>query len=223
MRLLRAPSTNGRWPSDVSDKTDSDARINGAAPDAAAAVLIVVDMLSDFESKEMAPLFRSALRAAKQIALLRKRTDSMRIPTLYVNDNVGRWRSAGQTLVERAAKTERGRAILELIAPRFQDYLILKPKHSIFYATPIDTLLEYMSAKALILTGLTGTQCILFSAMDAHVRDFDLYIPRDCVVCKSRKDASMMDYLFRHSLMADTRAAGQLRIPSMHSRYASKG
>jgi nicotinamidase-related amidase len=200
----------------------SDAGINGSAPDHSASVLIVVDMLSDFES-EMAPLFRSALRAAKQIALLRKRAEAVGIPTMYVNDNMGRWRSAGHDLAERAAKTKRGRAVIELIAPRFQDYLLLKPKHSIFYATPIDTLLQYMGAKALILTGLTSTQCILFSAMDAHVRDFDLYIPHDCVVSKSRKEAAMMEYLFRTSLMADTRAANQLRLPRLQSRYASKG
>jgi isochorismate hydrolase len=199
-----------------------DAGINGSAPDTAAAVLIVVDMLSDFESPTMTPLFRSALRAAKQIALLRKRAEAVGIPTMYVNDNLGRWRSAGLNLVERANKTKRGRAILDLIAPRAHDYLLLKPKHSIFYATPIDTLLQYMRSKALILTGLTSTQCILFSAMDAHVRDFDLYIPGDCVVSKNRKESAMTEYLFRTSLMADTRAASQLRLPSLQRRYASE-
>jgi isochorismate hydrolase len=206
----------------VSALAASDARINGSAPDTAAAVLIIVDMLSDFESKEMAPLFRSALQAAKQIALLRKRAEAAGIPTMYVNDNVGRWRSAGQALVERAAKTERGRAVLEFIAPRAHDYLLLKPKHSIFYATPIDTLLQYMRSKALILTGLTSTQCILFSAMDAHVRDFDLYIPRDCVVSKNRKESTMTEYLFRTSLMADTRAATQLRLRNLQRHKTSK-
>jgi isochorismate hydrolase len=206
----------------VSGLATSDARINGSAPDNSAAVLVIVDMLSDFESAEMAKLFRSAVRAARQIALLRKRADAAGIPTMYVNDNVGRWRSSAQSLVERAAKTKRGRVIVDLIAPRAHDYLLLKPKHSIFYATPIDTLLQYMRSKALILTGLTSTQCILFSAMDAHVRDFDLFIPRDCVVSKNRKESTMTEYLFRTSLMADTRNAHRLRLPNLQRRYASK-
>jgi nicotinamidase-related amidase len=199
---------------------ESDARINNAAPDEAAVVLLVIDMLSDFASDETAPLFRSALRVANQIALLRRRAEAAGIPTMYVNDNVGRWRSAGQAMVERAAKTKRGRAVVELIAPRVHDYLVLKPKHSVFYATPLDTLLQYLSARVLILTGLTNTQCILFSAMDAHVRDFKVFIPRDCVVSKSRKEAALMEYLCRTSLRADTRAASRLRLASLRKRYA---
>lgn len=198
------------------------AKINGSAPDRASVVLLIVDMLSDFESSETEPLFRPALRAAKQIALLRKRADGVGIPTMYVNDNIGRWRSAGQSLVERAAKTRRGRAILESIAPRFQDYLLLKPKHSVFYATPIDTLLEYMGARALILTGLTSSQCILFSAMDAHVRDFALYMPRDCIVSRNSREAAMIEYLARERLRADTRASGRLRMPSVRRRHESR-
>lgn len=199
-----------------------DARIGGSAPERAAVVLLIIDMLSDFEAESMAPLFRPALLAARQISLLRKRADAAGIPTMYVNDNAGRWRSSGRSLVERAAKSARGRAILELIAPRYQDYFLLKPKHSIFFATPLDTLLQYMRARALILTELTSAQCILFSAMDAYLRDFNLFIPSDCVVSKSRKDAAVTEYLFRERLMADTRAANQLRVPSLRGRFADK-
>jgi len=99
--------------------------------------------------------------------------------------------------------------------PRADDYLVLKPKHSIFYATPLDVLLTYMKVHTLVLTGLTGTQCILFSAMDAYVRDFKVYAPRDCIVSPNAKEAEVSDYVLRSSMNADTETSTQLRIAEL--------
>jgi len=187
--------------------------INDSAPDFSPVVLLVVDMLSDFESDEMAGLYSSAMRAAKKIARLRERLAKAGIPVLFINDNQGRWRSDGLAAVEQLSKSERGRSILKLLTPGVDDYLLLKPKHSVFYSTPLETLLTYIRARALILTGLTSMQCVLFSAIDAYVRDFKLFIPRDCVVSETRRDAQVTDYLFRKRLRADTRASEYLRVP----------
>jgi isochorismate hydrolase len=174
-------------------------------------------MLADFESEELAPLYRAALRIAKNVARLRIRTQRAGIPTLFINDNFGRWRSSEAALIDRVAKSARGKAILELLAPRSEDYIILKPKHSTFFATPLRTLLSYIGADSLILTGLSSTQCILFSAIDAYVRDYRLYIPANCVVSAGRKDTHVADYLFREYLHADTRPAERLRISTLRA------
>jgi isochorismate hydrolase len=188
-----------------------DSAINDSAPDTSPVALLIVDMLADFESADMAPMYRSALRAARKIAMLRKRLSRAGIPSIFVNDNVGRWRANGVGLIEQVSKSVRGRRIVELLGPDVDDYVLLKPKHSVFYATPLETLLAYMRARALILTGLTSTQCVLFSAMDAYVRDFKLFIPRDCVVSASRRDTQVTDYLFRTRLRADIRTSDRLR------------
>jgi nicotinamidase-related amidase len=193
--------------------------INDSAIDSSTVALLIVDMLSDFDADELSPMFAAALQAAKKIASLRSRVSAAGIPVLYINDNMGRWRSAGPALVERATKTRRGRAIVDLLAPRFHDYLLLKPKHSVFFSTPLDTLLSYMGVRVLILTGMTSTQCILFSAMDAYVRDFKLYIPRDCVVSERKRDAEVTEYLFRAKLKADTRESHRLRIPALKAKH----
>jgi isochorismate hydrolase len=193
--------------------------INDSAPDSASIVLLIIDMFGDFESEELAPLYRGAVAAARKIALLRRRAAGAGIPVIFVNDNVGRWRSTGAGLIEQASQSKQGRVIVDLLAPGFEDYILLKPKHSIFYATPLEVLLKYIGAKALILTGLTGTQCILFSAVDAYVRDFELYIPGDCVASANRRDAQATEYLFRTRLKADTRSSTRLRVPTLRSRH----
>ena len=72
--------------------------------------------------------------------------------------------------------------------PDARDNCVLKPKHSAFFATLLDTLLAYMGAKKLILTGVSGNQCVLFTANDAYVRDLELHIPADCIASPTRRE-----------------------------------
>jgi nicotinamidase-related amidase len=65
---------------------------------------------------------------------------------------------------------------------------VLKPKHSAFFETTLDTLLAYLNAKTLILTGVAGNICILFSANDAYMRDYHLVVPSDCVASNTVKE-----------------------------------
>src|SRR5690606_21868686 len=63
--------------------------------------------------------------------------------------------------------------------PEPGDYFILKPMHSAFYESSLETLLERLEAETLVLTGFAGDICVLATAMDAHMRDYRLVIPRD--------------------------------------------
>ena len=49
--------------------------------------------------------------------------------------------------------------MIQALLPEQQDYVVLKPKHSAFYATPLDTLLEYIGVKNVILAGITTNAC----------------------------------------------------------------
>jgi nicotinamidase-related amidase len=75
----------------------------------------------------------------------------------------------------------RGRPIVSKLVPEDDDYFVLKPKHSAFFHTNLDILLRYLGAQTLILTGLAGENCVLFSANDAYMRDFRIIVPPDCV------------------------------------------
>lgn len=62
---------------------------------------------------------------------------------------------------------------------------MLKPKHSAFFGTPLELLLQHLKASRLILAGVASDQCVLATAMEAVMRDLAVVVPRDCVASQS--------------------------------------
>jgi nicotinamidase-related amidase len=195
---------------------------SGLAPDRAATALIILDLISDFAFDGGAKVARAALPVAQRIARLKARARAARVPVIYVNDGVGRWRSDFPGLVRHCSRdASRGAPIVRAIEPAADDYCVLKPKHSGFYATPLETLLDFIGAKRLILTGVSSHQCVLFTANDAYVRDLALSIPRDCISARNTRDTELaLDY-FTRVLGADVRASAALRFGRSHLKSAS--
>ena len=157
-------------------------RLHGNVPDKCDTALLLIDVINDLEFDTGEALLEFALPAAEQISQLKQRCKKQGIASIYCNDNFGRWRSDFHQQVDHCLKDGvRGEAIARLLKPDQEDYFVLKPKHSAFYATPLDILLEYLGVKTVILTGFTGDMCVLFTAMDAYVRNFNLIVPADCV------------------------------------------
>lgn len=193
--------------------------LHGFAPDRSSIVLLVLDLVSDFEFEDGARVFRAALPVAKRIAHLKTRAAAAGVPTIYVNDNHGRWRSDFAGLLRHCTQPGvRGAPIVELIRPGPDDYCVLKPKHSGFFATALDTLLEYIGADTLILTGVSSNQCVLFTANDAYVRDLKLVIPRDCISAPSRSATQLALRYFKTVLDADVRSSTELKFPRARRR-----
>ncbi len=143
--------------------------------------LLIIDMLSDWRFPDAPALLEQAVTIARPIAALKARCKAAGIPAVYVNDNQGRWRSDFRTLVREAIACEGGAAeICQLLAPEPTDYFVLKPKHSGFYETPLNLLLQHVHATRLILTGVSTEHCVLMTAADAHMRDFEVLCPADC-------------------------------------------
>lgn len=157
--------------------------LHGNAPDKSALALVLIDVINDFEFDRSAPdLFVRALPTARRIADLKRRANESGVPAIYVNDNFGKWRSDFRSLVSHCMDDDtRGRPIAELLKPQPDDYFVLKPKQSGFYSTTLDLLLQHLGARKLIITGFSGDICVLLTAGDAHLRDYHLLIPRDCV------------------------------------------
>jgi nicotinamidase-related amidase len=163
--------------------------LHGNAPDNSRVALLLIDVINDLEFEGGEVLVQYALPAAKKIAALKQRARLVGIPTIYVNDNFGKWRSDFTKLVAHVIDDQtRGRPIAELLRPEDEDYFVLKPKHSAFFSTSLDLLLKYLGAETLILVGWASDICILFTASDAHMRDYDLIIPSDCVASEDPEE-----------------------------------
>lgn len=163
--------------------TNASNDLHGNAPDSAPVALLIIDMINDLEFPEGPDFLAPTLVAADRIADLKRQAKSIGIPVIYVNDNFGRWRSDSNEVLEHCLTDGvRGQPLAERLRPEADDYWVLKPKNSAFYATTLETLLTYLNVRTLILVGISADACILFSANDAYVRDYTLYVPEDCVV-----------------------------------------
>ena len=173
--------------------------LHGSAPDSFPVALLLIDLINDLEFPEGPDFLEPTLAAAHKIADLKRRAKALNIPVIYVNDNFGRWRSDFNEVVEHCLNDGvRGEELVRLLRPEPDDYFVLKPKHSAFYATTLDTLLEYLNAKHLILTGISADVCILFTANDAYMREFRLHVPTDCVASGSAENTqTTLDYMER--------------------------
>jgi len=195
--------------------------LHGNAPDNSPVVLLLIDVINDFEFEGAEPIFRHALPAAKKIAALKNRTDQAGIPAIYVNDNFGKWRSDFRGLIAHCLDDDtRGRPIVELLKPAAEDYFVLKPKQSGFYSTTLDLLLHHLGARTLIMTGFTTDICVLFTAIDAHLRDYYLSVPGDCVISEDEKENERILTYMERVLEADIRSSSEIDV-KVTSRRAS--
>jgi nicotinamidase-related amidase len=154
------------------------------APDGSA--LLVVDMISTWDFAGADKIVRAALAIAPRIGALKRRCLRAGVPVIYVNDNRGRWRSEFRELVRVSVESsEAGAAIAASLLPRDYDYSVLKPKHSAFYATPLDLLLRHLRVNRLLVTGVASDQCIVMSAAEARMRDYEVIVPGDCVAAQT--------------------------------------
>ena len=145
--------------------------------------LLLIDVINDLAFEGSEPLVERAGGMATRLAALKRRTAKAGIPSIYVNDNFGQWRSDFRKTVAHCTSVRSpGREVSRRLRPRASDYFVLKPKHSGFYDTTLETLLESLKIQRVIVTGIAGNICVLFTANDAYMRGFGVIAPGDCIV-----------------------------------------
>jgi nicotinamidase-related amidase len=143
--------------------------------------VLVIDMLNSYQHEDADKLISSVQTVVEPIAALasqaRERDD---VDLIYVNDNFGDFTADQDVLVRQALDGERP-DLVEPIVPGEGVPFLQKVRHSAFYATPLAYLLTQLDVKRVILTGQVTEQCILYSALDAYVRHFEVVVPPDAV------------------------------------------
>jgi nicotinamidase-related amidase len=196
--------------------TESD--LHGNAPDKASTALLLIDVINDLEWPGGEQILGAALRMAEAIAALKRRARAANVPCVYVNDNFGRWKSDFRAQVEHCLRDGvRGGVVVRKVLPTDEDYFVLKPKHSGFYSTTLDILLRHLQSRSLIMTGIAGNNCVLFTANDAYMRDYRLLVPRDCVVSNSEEQNRLALAQMASVLKADTRPSHDLDMVALAS------
>jgi nicotinamidase-related amidase len=190
--------------------------LHGNAPDKASVALLLIDVINDLEFPEGDQLLRYALPMARQIVALKRRAKAAKLPVIYVNDNFGRWQSNFNAQVEHCLTDgARGQPVVELLRPEDDDYFVLKPKHSGFFSTTLEILLDYLHVRTVILTGVAANICVLFTANDAYMRDFHLVVPADCVASNTEEENRLALDQMRKVLKADIRPSSELDLEAL--------
>ena len=161
--------------------------LHGNVPDQCSVALLLIDVINDMEFDEGEALLRNALPAATSLARLKGRAKEARVPVIYVNDNFGKWRSDfRQQLGHVLEDGVRGEPLAKLLRPDDEDYFVLKAKHSGFYHTQLDLLMDYLQVRTVVLAGFATDMCVLFTASDAYLRDLHIVVPPDCSAAVSQ-------------------------------------
>ena len=182
-------------------------------PAAGHTALIIIDMINalDFDGGDR--LKDSAEATIAPILALRDAADAAGVPVIYVNDNDGQWHSDRDKLIEETlSRASLGQALTEALRPRDTDYFIIKPQFSGFYATNLPVLLPQLGASRLVLTGVAADICVLFTAADAHMRQYDLWVPSDGVAGDHDARTRWALEIMANSMQAEIRPTGELSL-----------
>ena len=194
-------------------------KLHGNVPDNSPVALILIDVINDLDFPQNASLLKQIPALGENIAGLAKRCRKSGIPVIYVNDNRGKWRSDFSSVIAHCKRPGMpGAHLVEKLAPEAADYVVLKPKHSAFYSTPLDTLLAYLKTKTVILAGLTTAACVLLTAGEIYVRDLGLFVPADCVAALSKADHRRALAIMRTSFQADSTLSKKLDLKKLLRR-----
>jgi len=176
--------------------------------------MLVIDMITCWDFPDADKLLPRAARIAPAIAALKARCRRAGVPVIYANDNRGQWRSDFRQVVsESMSRGGEGARITAQLEPDEDDYFVLKPKHSAFFGTPLDLLLQHLDADRLILTGVSSDQCVVNTAIDARMRDYEVMVPADCVASQTlaRNNGALVH--FGEVLGVPTTPSTRLRLP----------
>lgn len=159
-----------------------------------ATALVVIDLFNPFDFPGADRLLPRALAAARRTAQIAAQFRARDALVIYANDNFADWHTDFRQLVAAATAADaRGREVGECVRPAPQDYFILKPKHSAFLGSPLDLLLQQRGVGRLVLTGVAADACVLATAVDAAMRDYQVHVPADAVAAQdaAREQAAL--------------------------------
>ncbi|MEN8702508.1 MULTISPECIES: isochorismatase family cysteine hydrolase [Bacillus] len=165
--------------------------------------LLIIDMINNFDFPDGEILAEKAEKISRPIKTLKEKCAAEAVPVIYVNDHYSLWQADFEKIADYC-RNENSRDIIDCLYPSDEDYFLIKPKHSAFYGTALNTLLLQLNVKNLIITGVAGNICVLFTANDAYMREYSLYVPENCLASNDDHDNENALKMMKNVLNART-------------------
>jgi nicotinamidase-related amidase len=165
--------------------------------------LLIIDMINDFQFDHGQRLAEQTNEIAQHIIAVKSYFKRQQYPVIYINDHYGLWQANFENIAKHC-RNEKSNPIIDLIYPDEDDLFLIKPKHSAFFGTALNTLLYEKKIENLVLTGIAGNICVLFTANDAYMRGYQLHVPSNCIASTSEHDNTYALTMMKNVLKAKT-------------------
>ncbi|HZG73206.1 MAG TPA: isochorismatase family cysteine hydrolase [Chondromyces sp.] len=166
--------------------------------------LLIIDVINSFQFDQGKILAEKTKEICPQILKMKEFCKENDFPIIYINDHYYLWKADIDKIINHCMN-DISAPIIQQLKPKEDDYFLIKPKHSAFYGTALNTLLHQLDVDSLIITGIAGNICVLFTANDAYMREYDLYIPEDGMTSVREQDDAYTLEMMKNVLNADTR------------------
>lgn len=165
--------------------------------------VIFIDIINDFNFERGEKLLEHTKEILPHLKKLKQYAKKNDVPIIYVNDHYGLWQADYHKLIDHC-KNDCNQEIIDEMQPDRDDYFFIKPKHSAFFQTPLHSLLLELGKSNLILAGIAGDICILFTAKDAYMYEYSLQVPENCTASNEKQGNEYALYLMRSVMDAKT-------------------
>ncbi|QQK74283.1 cysteine hydrolase [Salicibibacter cibarius] len=176
--------------------------------------LLLIDFINNLDFPEGELLRPQGEEAAKQAKKLKEKAKERNLPVIYVNDNYGQWKKSFHGVVKFCTEEgSKGKKMSEMVLPKEDDYFILKPQFSGFFETQLSLLLKQLKVQNIIIAGVAGDKCIHFTANDAYMRGYGIFVPKDCTASNYKESNARALSLMEDILGADTTGSAYMELP----------
>lgn len=163
--------------------------------------LLIIDMINDFQFHNGPILAKQADTISHNILSLKENMKKNGSPIIYINDHYKLWQANFEKIAAKC-RNSLSENIIHRLYPNDDEYFLIKPKHSAFYGTALNTLLYSLNIKELVITGIAGNICVLFTANDAYMREYRITVPSNCIASNTEEDNDFALRMMKHILKA---------------------
>ncbi|GGB50883.1 isochorismatase family protein [Virgibacillus dakarensis] len=165
--------------------------------------VLFIDLINDFKFEGGERLLHHTKEILPNLKRLKSFAKENNLPVIYINDHYNLWQADFHKVVEYC-RNDASREVIDAMKPAPDDYFFIKPKHSAFFQTPLQSLLTHLKKTNLIMSGIAGDICILFSAKDAYMYEYSLHVPENCMASNEKQGNEYALYLMRTVMDANT-------------------
>jgi len=157
--------------------------------------LLIIDMTDGFVTDDFRTgISTTGLPCAENISIILKLFRKKHLPIIFTKDVTaedgsyliyrGAWNNKS-TLIQ-ASERQRHNTIFKTLTPEEGEIVIEKSKPSAFFGTSTASILNYLGATGLVVTGMVTSGCVRATVMDAFSYNYTVAIPLECVADRSQ-------------------------------------